>query len=78
MTRKILREATHVRVCAAVTCVVGYVLLQGVVCKLLMVRGQLGLTVRSLSPFALHRATAVAEVMHAATASRGLSSKNTI
>lgn len=78
MTRKILWEAARVRVCAAVTCVVGYVLLQGVVCKLLMVRGQLGLTVRSLSPLASHSAAAVAEVTHAAAASRGLSSKNTV
>ena len=73
-----MQGATPVGVCTAVTCVVGYMLLQGVVCKLLIVRGQLGMTVRSLIPFASHSATAVVEVMHAATAGRGLSSKNTL
>jgi len=71
MTRKILQAATPVRVCTAVTCVVEDMLMQGVVCKLSIVRGQLGTTARSLSPSALHSATAVVEVMHAAIAGRG-------
>lgn len=77
MTRKILQKATPVRVYTVVTCVVGHMLLQ-VVCKLLTVRGQLGMTVRSPSPFALHSATAVVEVMHTATAGREFCSKNTL
>lgn len=71
MTRKIFQETTPDRICTAVTCEVGYMILQGAVCKLLVVRGQLEMAVRSPSPFALHSATVV-KVMHTATAGRGV------
>lgn len=71
MTRKIFQETTPVRICTALTCEVGYMLLQGAVCTLLVAKGQLEMTVRSPSPFALHSATVV-KVMHTATAGRGV------